>query len=566
MQLRKLSVRNFRGIESLDWSLHGAFSCLVGPGDVGKTTILDAIEAVLGSRWLQVGDSDFHAGDTSKPIEISATVGELPKAALSEGRMGLHLRGWTKDGVLHDEPADDDEPVVSVRLTIDSSLEPVWELITDRGDPRVLSGRDRSLFGVARVGGEADRHLTWGQGSGLARLSTEKEKAAPLLAEAYRKAKGLVTSGALPELEQVAQQVHGAARGLGAYSAKKYEPGLDTQRASMSLGTLSLHDSGVPVRLSGLGTRRLVALAVQRLAIPDGAIVLVDEIEHGLEPHRIRHALKVVRDDLAKKGEGPVGQVIITTHSSTTVVELSAVELAVARREGGTIALHSPASELQSVIRRVPEAFLCRRALVCEGKTEVGILRGLRDVWTKRHSGEPAEHRGVVFVDGGGTQAPKTACGLARLGFEVLLFRDSDVGLTVEEMSNLTASGVAVHEWSDACATEARVMKDVSSMSVQAILDALYADRGFEPVRDAICSALGTTEDLPQTYAQWSVTGASDEDVRTAIARAASKGGWFKRIDLGESLGKVLADEMAAGAKTTPLFVLLGKLEDWAYG
>jgi hypothetical protein len=47
--------------------------------------------------------------------------------------------------------------------------------------------------------------------------------------------------------------------------------------------------------MAGLGTRRPIALAIERLSIPDGAIVLVDEIEHGLEPHRIRHALKILR-------------------------------------------------------------------------------------------------------------------------------------------------------------------------------------------------------------------------------------------------------------------------------
>jgi len=565
LQIRQISVRNFRGIESLDWSPHGTLCCLVGPGDVGKSTILDAIEAVLGARWLQTSDSDFFQGDTSKPIEITATVGELPKSAMSDGRMGLQLRGWTTDGALRDEPADDDEPVVTVRLTIDSTLEPVWELITDRSEPRVLSGRDRSAFGVVRVGGEADRHLTWGQGSGLARLSSEKGAAAPLLAEAYRKAKGLVTAGALPELQQVASQVHEAARGLGAYAATAYEPGLDTQRALMSLGTLSLHDSGVPVRLSGLGTRRLVALAVQRMAIPDGAIVLIDEIEHGLEPHRIRHALKVMRDDLLPGKEGPVGQVLMTTHSSTTVVELGASDLAVARRDGGATAVRTPAAGLQPVIRRVPEAFLCRKALVCEGKTEVGILRGLRDAWTSRHDGEPVEHRGVVFVDGGGKQAPATASGLANLGFEVVLFRDSDVDLTAAEIADLSSYGVTVHEWPDPCATETRALRDLSEVSIQAILDALYEDRGFESVRDAVRSALGTKESLSRDFVGWAVSGKSDDDHRTAIATAAIKGSWFKRIDLGESLGRVIAGELAT-ATGQPLFDVLGRLEDWSYG
>lgn len=226
MQIRELKIRNFRGIKSLDWRPSSSLVCIVGPGDAGKSTILDAIEATLSSRWLQLTDADFPGCDTSKTIEVVVTVGELPQDALCDGRMGLHLRGWSAAGELHDEPEDDEEPVVSVRLTVDASLEPVWELVTERNNPKTLSGRDRKLFGVVRLGGDAERHLTWGQGSALARLSAEKGKASPVLADAYRKARELVAEGSIAGLNDVAGEVHEAAVGLGAFS------GLPTRRDS----------------------------------------------------------------------------------------------------------------------------------------------------------------------------------------------------------------------------------------------------------------------------------------------------------------------------------------------
>ena len=85
---------------------------------------------------------DFTDGNTSQPIEITVTVGSLPQEALRENRMGMYLRGWSKKKkVLRDEPHGDDEIVVTVRLTVDSSLEPAWELITDRQEARPLSPR-----------------------------------------------------------------------------------------------------------------------------------------------------------------------------------------------------------------------------------------------------------------------------------------------------------------------------------------------------------------------------------------------------------------------------------------
>lgn len=564
MKIRELKIRNFRGVESLDWKPSSSLVCIVGPGDAGKSTVLDAIDATLSSRWLQLTDADFPGCDTSKTIEIVVTIGELPMEALREGRMGLHLRGWTVAGEVHDEPEGDDEPVVSVRLTVDASLEPVWELITDRGDSKTLSGRDRALFGVVRLGGDAERHLTWGQGSGLARLSAGKGEASPVLADAYRKARELVAAGALSGLNDVAREVHGAAVGLGAYSNAAYAPGLDTQRASTSLGALALHDLGIPVRLAGLGTRRLVTLAIQRLAIPEGAIVLIDELEHGLEPHRIRRVLKELREGLAAT-TGQAGQVFMTTHSSVTIVELDAAQLSVAARSTGILGLRAADASLQPVVRRVPEAFLARRVIVCEGKTEVGLLRALRDLWRGRHSGEPLEYRGVVPVDGGGSEAPKTAIELARLGYGVLLFRDSDVSLRPEEVSELGELKVSVLEWSDTCSTEARVFRDVGEGAVQQLLDLAYQSRGFESVRDSVRAALETKEDLQQDFASWKVAGKTRQDLRLAVAKAAMKREWFKRIDTGEQLGAVVAKEITSGL-VAPLVTLLESVEAWAYG
>lgn len=562
MQVRELKVRNFRGIRSLDWRPATPLTCVVGPGDSGKSTVLDALEMALGTRWLAVTDADFTDGDTNETIEVQATVGCLPQEALRENRMGMYLRGWRADRGLIDEPAADDEPVVTVRLTVDSSLEPSWELITDRQDPRPLTPRDRALFGLVRLSGDADRHLTWGQGSALGRLSADKESAAPLLADAYRKARDLLKAGTLPALDSVAAAVKEQASRLGAYTVSAYSAGLDTQRASMSLGALAIHGDGIPLRLAGLGTRRLVALAIQQLSIPDGAIVLIDELEHGLEPHRIRHALKVLRDGL---GEAGLGQAILTSHAETTVVEVSCEQLAVCRRESGQVELRTPAAALQRMIRRVPEAFLSRRILVCEGKTEVGVLRGLRDLWASRHDHEPPESRGAISADGNGAEAVVTACGMARLGYQVALLRDSDVALTPGEGTELQALGISVFEWEGGVATEERLLLDLSAVSVQLILELAFEYFGEDSVLDTVRGILGTKDRLLADYSSWNVPGKTDVDLRKAIGLAAKKKDWFKLVDRGERLGSIIAQELKADP-TTPMAKTLVAAETWAYG
>ncbi|EOV2228542.1 ATP-binding protein [Klebsiella variicola subsp. variicola] len=43
----KVEIQNFRSIRLLTWQPSPGLNCLIGPGDSGKTTILDAIDLCL---------------------------------------------------------------------------------------------------------------------------------------------------------------------------------------------------------------------------------------------------------------------------------------------------------------------------------------------------------------------------------------------------------------------------------------------------------------------------------------------------------------------------------------
>jgi predicted ATP-dependent endonuclease of OLD family len=57
LQNRHFKLTNFRGISTLSWSPAGSVCCLIGVGNSGKSTVLDAIAAALSSRWLSVSSS-----------------------------------------------------------------------------------------------------------------------------------------------------------------------------------------------------------------------------------------------------------------------------------------------------------------------------------------------------------------------------------------------------------------------------------------------------------------------------------------------------------------------------
>ena len=119
------------------------------------------------------------------------------------------------------------------------------------------------------------------------------------------------------------------------------------QATTVHVGGVTLHDGKVPVRRSGLGTRRLLISAIQKELAKHGAITLVDEVEHGLEPHRILHFLKALR-----LGEDNKGQVLMITHSPVVVTELEAKELRVVRSyQDGTIRVKKIDDSIQKIVR-----------------------------------------------------------------------------------------------------------------------------------------------------------------------------------------------------------------------
>ena len=574
MQIRQLKVSNFRGVSALDWRPGSPFCCLIGAGDSGKSTLLDAVEAALSSRWFSFTEPDFLNCDTSNSIVIEATVGELSRALKSDERLGLYIRAWTTAGDLRDEPVDDDEPVLTVRLTVDATMEPTWELVCDRvEDPRTLSNRDRALFGLVRLAGEDARHLAWGQGSVLARLTGDNKEAAARLAEAYRAARASANLGEIESLADAAALAERFAKGLGAYVEGAYEPGLELGRSGLSSGSIALHDSGVPLRLAGLGTRRLATLAIQKSAIAEGAIVLIDEIEHGLEPHRIIGAIAQLKADQAKALEQrkPTGQILMTTHSDVALGEAGAESLRVVQtaRPGRATLIGSPSSPepIRPLMRFTPRALFARRILVSEGNTELGMLLGLREGWPARHGGRPIEQLGAAIADGNGEQASSLALALAGLGYPTAMFRDSDTVLAPATVAALAAAGVPVFEYGGSLNTEQAIFAAASDELVQALLVYAREERGDAVVDDNLnirMPDLGL-ELIRGDFGNWFLLSELNEaQLREAVAEVAARKRWFKDQRIGRGLAPLVARVAAANA-ASPLATTLGQVEAWLY-
>ena len=488
MRLRRLEIEKFRGVKSMDWRYIPDTAALVGPGDSGKSTILDAIERVLSPKWnVAFDDTDFWELHTDVPIIIRATISDLAPSFYRDSKFGLLLHGFDKDKgeAVKACGEEGEEHALVVELRVDASLEPVWSVLDADGEKHPFMARDREALGMLRVGGYVDQHLGWGRGSILTRLTESGDTVGAVLAEATRHARsGLKTDG-LEKLATAARRVEELGKNIGVALQNSLVPHIDASSMSVAAGALSLHDGKVPTRRAGLGTRRLLTVAMQCEAATKSGLSIVDEFEYGLEPHRIRRLLRVLRGR-APEGQGLAkGQLILTTHSPTVLSELNPAEISVTRRAAdGTVTVRSLPDAVAYVLARTPEALLARKVIVAEGATEMGLCRALDEAWTVE-TGVSFGYRGVAVVDGeGGTQPAALAGHLATLGYDVALLIDSDANAKTSK-----AAGAVVLAWPGGLCTEQRLATDLPEAAIMRMAE--VADEfGGRGVRDALADQL----------------------------------------------------------------------------
>jgi len=306
---------------------------------------------------------------------------------------------------------------------------------------------------------------------------------------------------------------------------------LDARSVSFSGGTVSLHDGrGIPLTGLGTGSSRLLVAGLQREAAPRAGIVLVDEVEHGLEPHRVIGLL----GSLGAKEKEPPLQVFATTHSPVAVRELAAGQLNLLRkRADGThwVIPVGNAADVQGTLRSFPEAFLAAKVVVCEGASEVGFLRGLDIHRTRSGLSESIAAQGVALVDAGGvTKLYGRADAFAVLSYPTMAFRDDDRQPSPEaEAAFLERDGKLVR-WRTDRALEDELFASLPNAAVTALVKKAEEFHTLSTVKANIGSASPGSSGLqdPKTLL--------DGPGRAVLAKAAKQGSWFKTVSRMEEV------------------------------
>ena len=574
MELRELHIRNFRGIKDLWWHIPRGkrIVCMIGPGDSGKTTVLEAISWLLSDKWyVPVAVADFK--DEGSPIVIEGFVASLPQKLIAYDAWGLSLCSLDAAGEVH-EPTDDSEQLALLRLTVEwDTFEPRWEVIpTNDGEPRPARPGERRLLGAATLGQKVDAELKWGSSSGLKNMTRQAGGVGFAEREVIVTASHtLRDEGLPPELQTALANVKGNAESFGAGKFEDLRPGLDP--SGFRGAGLSLYSGNIPLSSYGLGSRRLAALSIEKAAISDKSTFLIDEIETGLEPHRVVGLIEAFRRDKS------VSQVFMTTHSPAAVESCDVRDLVVVVAGNDGPSLQFLPEELQSLHRTNPSAFLARKIIVTEGDTEEGMIRAaIRhcDALRKGQSKASSASYGAALCNGGGgDNACNKALRFREIGFEVFLMIDGDDPTIDKKVSEARSQGVVVCRWETGACVERAIISKLTRSEVFGLLEETVAqDIASEETLVASLNKVGVTigTDAILQEERWDMP--DDADLRDKVAEASitkpskKKHEWYKTIAAGDFLGRWLLGEgkFAPGIGADVTRALLGDLITFVYG
>jgi putative ATP-dependent endonuclease of the OLD family len=562
-KIYEMSIKNFRGISEFKQKYDRDFICLIGRGDSGKSTILEAISLVLSPNWnISFYDSDFHKYNIESPIEICVSLTDLPKELITEPKYGLYVRGLDRiNKIIYDEYdkfQEELEELFTIKLVVNKYLEPKWYLVNDRNEPVEIVYSDRAKINTFLVADYVDRHFSWGKGTPLYSIlrndETENKIDNKILIEASRAAKETIDKHSFSELNKISSKIVDEASSIG-LNISELSSSLDFRDISIKDGKICLQDEDkLPLKLKGKGTKRLLSIAIQTAIEKETGIILIDEIEQGLEPDRVQHLIRYLKRQ--KK------QVFVTTHSRDVIVELEAKNLFLIK--GGQSSCNTFDGSLQGCLRKNPEAFFAKKVIVCEGATEIGICRAIDNCRIKNQK-ENVAACGIRFADGNGAEMIKYCEGFKKSGFKVALFCDSDESIINQSKKDLKQKGIDIFDWEEGDSIELGIIKYLPDnllcdvLRIASELESKEISIEINTIKNELDDAFKNK--FEQLYKNKSFSYFSIEG-RSSIGAVLKKGKWFKRIDKAERLGEFLWDHLDK-INDTVLGKKLNELSNW---
>jgi putative ATP-dependent endonuclease of OLD family len=333
--LTRLQIKNLRSLENIDVPLT-PLTAFVGPNGTGKTTILRAIELVLGDTWPSLRSfripQDFTGFDASRDIEVVVSF-DPPYAHRdthsTEHRIGalrLSCKPYKKSGkwgAAGDHHVDLDPLNEKGEVPMVATGQPVKGQKTQFGPLRVgtdIREHARVLFIDHRRA--LAQHLPTARGSILGRLlqpARKGFKAEGDFRKAYEQAMDLLRTEEVKRIEATVAQTAKRMLGfLGGNVAKSVDIGFGFSDPANPFASLRLQycESGlaVPGEELGLGIQSALVVGIfeafRQLGGDVGSLI-IEEPEMYLHPQAQRYFFRLLCE-MADQGQC---QVVYATHS-----------------------------------------------------------------------------------------------------------------------------------------------------------------------------------------------------------------------------------------------------------
>ena len=539
--LRRLSIAKYKGIHSLVWKPRDKLNLVIGGGDSGKSTLLDAIGLLFHpSNSKNLIGSDYYNRKIEEGFEIEAVISVSDDFEFSSG--SKMFWPWEWDGENSIQPVIDEEdtheiqqPVYRVVVSGSSDLELKWGVIQPDGSRDHFSVGARRQVGLVSLTSEDnhDRDLRFVYGSALDRLLSDGNLRAKVLSEVSE----------MSFTDQLSEESKKALTSLDETFAKQLLPtnlslGM-TGGQGISIGSLLglfSEKDGISLPLSrwGSGTKRIASLYLSQAVQNESSVALIDELERGLEPYRLRKFMGMLTDSQA--------QCFITTHSPIALGLLGSGSLWYldSRQNIGEL----PFDKTQAQLKRDPETFLSKVAVIVEGETEQGFVTAVLE---KLLGCDPL-NVGVRVANGQGDNqllALLEALQGANLCF--CGFADNDSGNSGRWNKLKGKMGARLYQWDAGC-IETNILPLVPDEKIEILLqdedghwdgdrlrtiaDRLDAEcKDFEALLEQCNDDRGRLKQLIIEAATGDATTVDEEDKTKRKTWKKHSQKWFKRAD-----------------------------------
>ena len=455
MRLRRIKIENHSRIADLEIDVRDHL-VLVGPNDVGKSSILRCLNLILGASTAQLystlGSNDFRSVEQPLIIEVTLNSFDDDQQALfpdeievapATGEMSLTVR-------------------LAVQVEEDESLH-IARTAPGGGTGRQISREQLAGLGwrmLGALGGKRDlredRKTAIDDLVSAIDLGDEKAGFDALRTQLEQ---NLDDSEALKEFRtELASQLSRALPEEVDEKDLRFVPGASTDDDALSDVRLQMTRSGSERSLTEQsdGTRALFAIALYDLVSADASIVGVDEPETHLHPTSQRSLAKLLRDGGNQK--------IIATHSADIVSAFPADSIVTVKTGGVAV---QPSKDFLDEDERMAirwwvrgrlEPLTARRILAVEGVSDRIVLERAAEL-----TGRDLDRLGVSLVETDGS---------GDMGAIVKLFGDTGFNIPM----TLLIDEDAVEKTAEALGVKANELKNHCVWVSEPDLEAEYVE------------------------------------------------------------------------------------------